>query len=154
MSDSPRLQLFHQAPKLLKAMVNLSYAVKQSSLGEHLVELVFLRVSQVNACGPCIDMHWRELVKQGADPRHLNSLSAWRESPFFNARERAALGWADAMNGLPGRDATEVAWPALRAQFSEEEIAELCYAVAAVRGWNTINGALRSQIAEQPLPGM
>src|SRR5690606_21095 len=101
---SARLNLFAHAPANLKAMVNLSMTNRQSSIGERLFELVQLRVSQVNGCGVCIDMHWRDLIKQGADPRHLNSLAAWRESPFFSERERAALGWADAVNALPQRD--------------------------------------------------
>jgi AhpD family alkylhydroperoxidase len=154
MTPTQRIPLFNLAPRVLRAMVNLSYAVKQSSLGERLVELVYLRVSHVNGCGQGIDMHWRDLVKQGCDPRHLNTIAAWHESPFFSTRERAALAWADAMNELPHSDVTDAAWPQLREHFSEEEIAEVCYAVAAVRGWNTINVSLRSPIPEQPTPGM
>jgi AhpD family alkylhydroperoxidase len=154
MAPTQRIPLFNLAPKTLRAMVNLSYAVKQSSLGEGLVELVYLRVSHVNGCGQGIDRHWRDLVKQGFEPRHLNTIAAWHESPFFSTRERAALAWADAMNALPRSDTTDAAWPQLRQNFSEEEIAELCYAVAAVRGWNAINVSLRSPIPEQPSPGM
>ena len=151
---SARLPLLTLAPANLKAMINLSMSAKQSSLGERLVELVQLRVSQRNGCGLCIDMHWRDLIRQGADPRHLNSIAAWRESPFFSARERAALGWADAVNALPHRDETDAAWPALREHFSETEIAELGYTIAAIRGWNVINLSLRNQIPEHPAPGM
>jgi AhpD family alkylhydroperoxidase len=154
MSHTARIPLFTLAPAPLKAMVGLSGAVIQSSLGPRLVELVNLRVSQVNGCGVCVDMHWRALVKDGADPRHLNSLAAWRESPFFDARERAALGWADAVNALPGRDDTDAAWPELREQFSETEIAELGYAIAVIRGWNAINLSLRNPIPVNPTPGM
>lgn len=151
---SARLNLFTLAPANLKALVNLSMTNRQSSIGERLFELVQLRVSQVNGCGVCIDMHWRDLIKQGADPRHLNSLAAWRESPFFSERERAALAWADAVNALPHRDDTDAAWPALREHFSENEIAELGYTIAAIRGWNVINLSLRNQIPVHPAPGM
>jgi len=151
---SARIPLLTLAPANLKAMINLSMSTKQSSLGPHLVELVQLRVSQLNGCGLCIDMHWRDLIKQGADPRHLNSVSAWKESPFFSERERAALGWADAVNALPHRDDTDAAWPALREHFSETEIAELGYTIAAIRGWNAINLSLRNPIPEHPAPGM
>ena len=151
---SARLNLFALASANLKAMINLSATNRQSAIGERLFELVQLRVSQVNGCGVCIDMHWRDLIKQGADPRHLNSLAAWRESPFFSARERAAMAWADAVNALPRRDDTDAAWPALREHFSDDEIAELGYTVAAIRGWNVINLSLRNPIPVHPAPGM
>ncbi|WP_020423987.1 MULTISPECIES: carboxymuconolactone decarboxylase family protein [Cupriavidus] len=148
-----RLNFFQLAPANLKAMIHLSGTVKQSSLGPRLVELVQLRVSQINGCGVCIDMHWRDLVRQGADARHLNAIAGWREAPFFDARERAALAWAEAVNALPQRDDTDAAYPALREQFSENEIAELSYAIAAIRGWNVMNLSLRNQIPENPPPG-
>jgi len=90
MSTTPRLSFFSLAPGSLHALINLSKSVSQSSIGERLFELVNLRVSQVNGCGVCVDMHWR-FLKQGADPRHLNAIAGWREAPFFSARERAAL---------------------------------------------------------------
>ena len=154
MSHAARLNLFAVATPGLKAMINLSQAVKQGALGARLVELVNLRVSQQNGCGLCVDMHWRDLVKQGADPRHLNSVAAWRESPLFSERERAALAWADALNALPQRDTTDAAWPALREHFSDAEIAELGYTIAVIRGWNAINLSLRNPIPVEPPAGM
>lgn len=103
---SARLNFFPLAQASQKALIALSQSCKKSSLGERLVEMVQLRVSQLNGCGLCIDMHWRDLIKQGVDPRHLNAIAGWREAPFFDARERAALGWAEAMNALPHRIAT------------------------------------------------
>ncbi|TWI69634.1 AhpD family alkylhydroperoxidase [Pseudoduganella lurida] len=152
--STARIPLFKLAPKSLHAMIGLSKAAKESTLGDRIVELVNLRVSQVNGCGVCVDMHWRDLVKQGADPRHLNTVAGWRESPFFNDRERAALGWADAVNALPQRDDTDAAYGALREHFTETEIAELGYAIAVIRGWNVINISLRNQIPVAPPPGM
>jgi AhpD family alkylhydroperoxidase len=154
MSHAARINLFTQAPAALKAMINLSQTVKQGALGPRLVELVNLRVSQQNGCGVCVDMHWRDLIKQGADPRHLNSVAAWRESPFFSERERAALAWADAVNALPHRDDTDAAWPLLREHFSDAEIAELGYTIAVIRGWNAINLSLRNPIPVEPPAGM
>ena len=153
MSSTARLPFFSLAPKTLHAMINLSKSVSQSSVGERLIELINLRVSQVNGCGFCVDMHWRSLLKQGADPRHLNAVSGWREAPFFSLRERAALGWADAVNALPQRDDTDAAYVELREHFNETEIVELSYAIAAIRGWNVLNLSLRNQIPEQPAPG-
>lgn len=153
MSATARLPFFSLAPSSLHAMINLSKSVSQSSIGERLFELVNLRVSQVNGCGVCVDMHWRFLLKQGADPRHLNAIAGWREAPFFSARERAALAWADAVNALPQHDMTDVAYRELSEHFNETEIAELSYGIAAIRGWNVLNISLRNQIPEQPAPG-
>ncbi|MEC5160444.1 AhpD family alkylhydroperoxidase [Janthinobacterium sp. CG_23.3] len=153
MSHAARIAFFTLAPANLKAMISLSTSVKQSSLGERLVELLQLRVSQINGCGVCVDMHWRELIKQDANPRHINALAGWREAPFFSARERAALGWAEAVNALPQRDDTDAAYAELQQYFSATEIAELSYAVAAIKGWNLINLSLRNQIPEVPAPG-
>ena len=153
MSHTARLPFFTLAPANLKAMIALSGTVKQSSLGPRLVELVNLRVSQINGCGVCVDMHWRDLVKQDANPRHLNAIAGWREAPFFDARERAALGWAEAVNALPHKDDTDAAYAELAAQFSPNEIAELSYAIATIKAWNAINLSLRNQIPEVPAPG-
>jgi AhpD family alkylhydroperoxidase len=148
-----RINFFQLAPANLKAMLGLAASIKHSSLGERLVELVNLRVSQINGCGVCVDMHWRALIKQGAEPRHLNAVAGWREAPFFDTRERAALAWAEAVNALPHQDATDQAYPELREHFNETEIAELSYAIAAIRGWNVMNLSLRNQIPENPAPG-
>lgn len=153
MTHTARIPFFTLAPANLKAMIALSASVKQSSLGVRLVELVNLRVSQINGCGVCLDMHWRDLVKQGADYRHLNAVAGWREAPFFSERERAALGWAEAVNALPQQDHTDAAYGALREHFSETEIAELSYTIAVIKGWNVINLSLRNQIPEVPAPG-
>ncbi|SFU91096.1 carboxymuconolactone decarboxylase family protein [Pseudoduganella namucuonensis] len=154
MSQTARVPFFQLAPASLKAMVNLSATVKQSSLGARLVELINLRVSQINGCGVCIDMHWRDLVKQGADYRHLNAIAGWREAPFFSARERAALGWAEAVNALAHRDDTDTAYAELREHFNETEVAEMGYAISVIKGWNLLNLSLRNQIPEVPAPGM
>lgn len=153
MSHTARLPFFSLAPGSLHAMIELSKSVNQSSVGARLLELVNLRVSQVNGCGVCADMHWRFLLEQGADPRHLNALSGWRDAPFFSARERAALGWADALNALPQQDASDAAYRDVSEHFNETEIAELSYGIAAIRAWNLLNIALRNQIPERPAPG-
>ncbi|RJG11447.1 carboxymuconolactone decarboxylase family protein [Massilia cavernae] len=154
MTHTARLPFYTLAPANLKAMINLSASVKNSSIGAHLVELINLRVSQINGCGVCIDMHWRELIKHDANPRHLNAIAGWREAPFFSDRERAALGWAEAVNALPQRDDTDAAYAELQPHFSPAEIVELSYAVAVIKGWNMLNLSLRNQIPEVPPPGM
>jgi AhpD family alkylhydroperoxidase len=153
MNHAARIPFFQLAPANLQAMIALSASVKKSSLGARLVELVNLRVSQINGCGVCVDMHWRDLIKQGAEPRHLNAVAGWREAPFFADRERAALNWAEAVNALPHAHPTDADFTLLREYFSEHEVAELSYAIAAIKGWNIINASLRNQIPETPAPG-
>ncbi|WP_151637843.1 carboxymuconolactone decarboxylase family protein [Noviherbaspirillum aerium] len=153
MTLNARISLLKHAPASLKALMNLSGSVKQSSLGERLVELVNLRISQINGCGFCVDMHWRDLIRQGADPRHLNTVAAWRESPFFSERERAALRWAEIVNSQPHADASDEEFARVREYFSETEIVELGYAVATIKAWNMLNLSLRNPVPEVPAPG-
>lgn len=154
MSHTARIAFYKLAPANLQAMINLSASVKKSSLGARLVELVNLRISQINGCGLCVDMHWRDLLGQGAEPRHLNAVAAWREAPFFSEREKAALRWAEIVNGQPHSDASDEEFARVREHFSEVEVVELGYAVAAIKGWNMLNLSLRNPIPEVPPPGM
>ena len=153
MTHTARISFFKLAQPNLQAMIALSASAKKSSLGIRLVELINLRVSQINGCGVCIDMHWRDLIKQGADPRHLNAVAGWREAPFFDERERAALRWAEAVNAIPLKDPSDEDFAELQSRFSENEIAEISYAIGAIKAWNTINVSLRNQIPENPPPG-
>jgi AhpD family alkylhydroperoxidase len=150
-----RIPFFQLAPANLQAMIALSGSVKKSSLGIRLVELINLRVSQINGCGVCVDMHWRDLIKQEVEPRHLNAIAGWREAPasFFSERERAALNWAEAANALPHQQPTDADFDLLKTHFSNTEIAELSYAIATIRAWNLINASLHNQIPEVPAPG-
>ena len=154
MAHAARIPLYELAQEPLHAMINLSNKVKKSSIGLRLAELVFLRVSQINGCGVCIDMHWRALIKEGMDPRHLNAVAAFREAPFFSERETAALQWAEAVNAIPLRQPTDAEFAELQRHFSAQEIAELSYAIAAIRGWNSINVSLQNPIPLHPLPGL
>ena len=149
-----RINLFAHARASRQAMIALSGSAKESALGPRLVELVNLRVSQINGCGLCIDMHWRDLIKQEMDPRHLNAVAGWREAPFFSAREKAALRWTEAVNAIPRSAPSDEDYAELREHFNEEEIVQLGYAIAAIRGWNMLNVSLHTQIPEVPPPGM
>lgn len=153
MSLAARISLAKHASANFKALFNLSTSVKQSSLGERLVELINLRVSQVNGCGFCVDMHWRDLIRQGVEPRHVNAVAVWREAPFFTERERAALRWAEILNGQPHTDASDEEFTLVSKQFSDTEIVEIGYAVATIRAWNILNLSLRNPVPEVPAPG-
>jgi AhpD family alkylhydroperoxidase len=147
MTHQARLPYFQLAPKAFQAMYNLSGATRKDLLGARLTELVYMRVSQVNGCAFCVDMHWRDLVRQGMDPRHINAVAAWREAPYFTERERAALAWAESVTLIPQRDPSDQDFAVLREHFSDEEIAELGFAIATITAWNLLNVSFRN-----PLP--
>ena len=147
-THAPRVAYFKLAPKAFKALYDLSTSLRRDLLGHRLVDLVLLRVSQINGCAYCIDMHWRDLIKLGADARHLNTLTGWRESPFFDARERAALRWAEIVNDIPRSDPSDEEFAALKQHFSDEEIAELGFVIAAINAWNLLNVGFRNPVPE------
>ncbi|MES2685871.1 MAG: carboxymuconolactone decarboxylase family protein [Pseudomonadota bacterium] len=150
MTQAIRLPYFQLAPKAFDLLYKLSGAIRKDLLGARLVDLVFLRASQINGCAYCIDMHWRDLIRLGADPRHLNAVAGWREAPFFTERERAALRWAEIVTAIPHADASDEEFAALKTQFSDGEIAELSFAIAAINAWNLLNVSLRNPLSEKP----
>jgi AhpD family alkylhydroperoxidase len=149
MSMNARLPYYQLAPKAFQALLGLSGTIHNGLLGARLADLVFLRVSQINGCAYCIDMHWRDLVKQDADPRHLNTVAGWRESPFFSERERAALDWAEAVTSRSHHATGDEAFAKLKAHFSDAEIAELGFAISAINAWNLLNLGFRNPVPEK-----
>jgi AhpD family alkylhydroperoxidase len=145
---APRVPYYQLAPKSFQALLALSATVHDSSLGVRLVDLVLLRVSQINGCAFCIDMHWRDLIKQDVDPRHLNALAGWHEAPFFSDRERAALHWAELITATPHSDASDDEFAKLREHFSDTEIAELGFTIATINAWNLLNVGFRNPVPE------
>jgi AhpD family alkylhydroperoxidase len=140
----PRLNPYKALPDLLEAMQNLQTRVNNSGLEKSLQELVKTRASQINGCAFCLHMHTRDARAAGETEERLFLLEAWRESPLYNERERAALAWTEALTRLS--DTASVAddvYEALRASFTEEEMAELTLLVVAINGWNRINVAFR-----------
>jgi AhpD family alkylhydroperoxidase len=133
-------------------MVAVGAATAGSSLGPALMELVKVRVSQLNGCAFCVDMHVRDLRKHGESWQRINSLSTWRETSLYSSRERAALDWAEAMTRLTeahgGRDA---AFDALKGQFSDQEIVELCWKIAEINAWNRMAIGMRAPVAERAI---
>ena len=144
---APRLDYHALAPKAARAGAQFSHAAG-STLDKRLKELVNLRISQINGCAFCIDMHWRDLIRQDANPRHLNAVAGWREAPFFSERERAALRWAELVTATPHSDASDEEFALLKAQFSDTEIAELGFAIAAINAWNLLNVSFRNPVPQ------
>ncbi len=155
MSQAPSLRLAWTkfAPKSFQAMIAVNGSFESSTLGKVLIDLVFARVSQINGCAYCLDMHVRDLRVQGEDWQRINSLATWREVSLFNERERAALDWAETLTRLADHHADRDAeYEALKAVFSDQEIVELSLAVAQINAWNRLGVGLRSQVVAKAMP--
>lgn len=149
---TPRLSWFKLAPKAFQAMLGVNGALENSTLGKTLIDLVFARVSQINGCAYCLDMHVRDLRQQGEGWQRINSLATWREVPFYGDRERAALDWAETLTNLPGHHgARDAEFEALKSVFSDLEIVELSVAIAQINAWNRLGVGMRLPVVEKPL---
>lgn len=134
---TPRLtDPFKLAPAHLQAMVALEKATADSGLETSLIELIKTHVSQINGCAFCIHMHTTDALKAGETPMRLTMLPAWRESSLYSGRERAAIGWAEALTKIAKTQAPDADWEALKAQFDEAEIVQLTFAIGAINVWN------------------
>jgi AhpD family alkylhydroperoxidase len=129
----------------MKAMLGLSRYLSKSGPEKLLLELVDFRVSQINGCAYCLDMHSKDLRAAGETEQRLYMLDAWRESPFYTERERAALAWAEAVTLVTDGHVPDEVYEQARAQFTEEELANLTLAVVAINGWNRLNIAFRTE---------
>ena len=121
---------------VLGAMVSLNKAIESPGLDHKLLYLVEVRVSQINGCGFCIDMHTKDARLEGETEQRLYLLNAWREAPIYSARERAALGWAEAVTRLEKGEVPEDVYAQAREHFNEQELMKLTLQVVAINGWN------------------
>ena len=142
-----RFNGFKAAPGAYKAMIGLEQYLHQCGLEESLLHLVKLRASQINGCAYCIDMHWKDLRNIGEDEQRLYSLDAWRESPFYSERERAALAWTEAVTMITDGHVADAIYEEVRPHFSEKELADLTFAIGTINAWN------RLSIASRAVPG-
>ena len=138
------------APEAYQAMMKLEQAIAASGLEHSLLELLRTRVSQINGCAYCLHMHTTDARKAGESEMRLYLLSAWRESSAFSDRERAALGWAEALTLVSQTGAPDADHAALKAQFSETEQVNLTFAVGSINTWNRL--AVGFRLAHPPLP--
>jgi len=144
-----RLPFYELSPGPYKAFIAAGEALKASSLGKKIVDLVFLRVSLINRCAFCVDMHWRDLIAQDVDPRVLNSISTWDEHDFFNARETAALHWAEIVTNAGQTRVPDADFEAMKQHYTDAEITDLTFAVALMNGWNRISIAMRNPVPKK-----
>jgi AhpD family alkylhydroperoxidase len=138
-----RINYAKVAPGVVEAMVGLSHYLRKSGLDESLVNLVCLRASQINGCAYCLDMHWKDLRSAGETEQRLYGLDAWEESSYYSDRERAALAWTDAVTNIQEGHVPNGVYDRVRKVFTEKELADLTFAIAAINGWNRLNIAAR-----------
>ena len=131
-----RINVFAKGQVALKPLFDMAGHLKNSSLGIELIELVNFRVSQINQCAYCLDMHHKEARAKGQTEQRLYGLSAWRESPYYTERERAAFTWAEAITSA--RVPNDI-YEQVKEYFSEAELIDLTMAVTTINTWNRIN---------------
>jgi AhpD family alkylhydroperoxidase len=143
----PRIDFPKAAPGAYMAMRGLEAYVRQSGLEARLLELVKTRASQLNGCAYCIDMHTKDAREHGETEQRLYALPAWRETPFFSERERAARAWTEAVTLVADAPIDEEDYELAREHFNEKALADLTLAIVAINGWN------RLSIAFATVPG-
>jgi AhpD family alkylhydroperoxidase len=131
-----------------EAMLGLEKYLHQCGLEQKLFDLIKLRVSQINGCAYCIDMHWKDLRSLGETEQRLYGLDAWEESPYYTDRERAALAWAEAVTNIKETHAPDDVYQETRKHFSEKELADLTLAISTINSWN------RLAISARSVPGL
>src|ERR1700674_523455 len=140
----PRVDARRHAQEAQKAMYALEKYLAESGLEHSLIHLMKMRASQINGCAYCIDMHSKDARALGETEQRLYELDAWRESPYYTDRERAALEWTESLTLISSTHAPDEAFAAVKAQFSEKEIVDLTYAISTINSWNRIAISLRS----------
>lgn len=150
--NKARLPWTQITSKSYQALAGVNASIAKSTLGPALMELVQTRVSQINGCAFCLDMHARDLRKHGESWQRINSLSTWREVGIYSERERAALNWAETMTRLADQHGDQDgAFEPLKDLFSEQEIVELTWTIALINAWNRMAVGMRQPPSEAPL---
>jgi AhpD family alkylhydroperoxidase len=126
-----------------KAMAGLETYLAKCSIETPLLHLIKLRVSQINGCAYCIDMHWKDLRAAGESEQRLYGLDAWEESPYYTTRERAALAWAEAVTRITVGHVPDEVYDAVRPHFNDTELSDLTLAVTTINAWNRLAISLR-----------
>jgi len=138
-----RLKYSELSPAPYKGMVTALMALEKGALDKATIELMFMRVSQINGCAYCLDMHGKALRESGVDNAKLDQLAGWRVSHAFSDRERAALEWADSVTLIAATGAPDSAFEALQTHFSDAEIADLTFAISIMTAFNRLAISMR-----------
>jgi AhpD family alkylhydroperoxidase len=133
-----RLNYAVLAPEATKALGAVNAALLRAGLDRRLMDLLFLRVSQINGCSYCVDEHARDLRRAGESNERLDGLAGWRESPYFTEAEKAALEWAEALTHVEATHAPDTAYEPLARYYDEKQVANITYAIALMNAWNRV----------------
>lgn len=140
-----RINAYEKAQGAVQAMMGLEKYLAKSSIERPLLHLIRYRVSQINGCAYCLDMHSKDLRASGETEQRLYVLDAWREAPFYTERERAALAWAEAVTTVTEGHVPDAVYQNAREQFTEQELIDLTLAVTTINAWNRLNIAFRTE---------
>jgi len=140
----PRIEYGTVAPDAMQAMSSIGAYVRRGDLEPALLELVRLRASQINGCAYCLDMHSKDARARGESEQRLYALSAWRETPFYTERERAALDWTEAVTLISRDHVPDEVFDRAREHFTDKELVDLTMAIIAINGWNRLAISFRT----------
>ena len=141
-----RINVIEKGKGAMQAMYGLGAYLAKSPIEKPLLDLVYLRVSQMNGCAFCLDMHAKDLRANGEAEQRLYVLDAWREAPFYTEKERAALAWAESLTKIASGSVPDEIYANARKQFSEAELVDLTLAVITINGYNRINIAFGAPV--------
>jgi AhpD family alkylhydroperoxidase len=140
----PRIDYLKSARGAYHAMLGIEHYLQQCGLEESLQNLIKLRVSQINGCAYCIDMHWKDLRAAGESEQRLYGLDAWEECFYYTERERAALVWAESVTNIQEGHVPDGVFERVKTFFNDKELADLTLAVTAINSWNRLSIAART----------
>jgi AhpD family alkylhydroperoxidase len=138
-----RINIFEKGQEAMKTLFGIGAYLKKSPVEQTLLELIYFRISQINHCAFCLDMHSKDLRAKGETEQRLYGLSAWREAPYYSERERAALAWAEAVNKC---EVPDEIYNATKPHFSEQELIDLTLAITTINTYNRINLAFPNAV--------
>ncbi len=139
-----RIEFRNANPKIMQLLLGIEGYLHGSSLGSRLLHLVKTRASQINGCAHCLDMHTKDARAEGESEQRLYALDAWRETPFFDERERAALEWTEALTLVAETHAPDDVYERVKQHFTEQELIDLTLAISIINTWNRLNIAFRT----------
>ena len=142
----PRMNAMAVAPQAYHAMYGLESYIRQSGLEHGLIHLVKLRVSYMNGCAYCVDMHSKDARALGETEQRIYSVPVWRETPFYTPRERAAFAWAEVVTALGPHGVTDEDYEAVRKEFDEAGVVQLTMVIVTINGWNRLSIALGTEV--------
>jgi len=141
-----RIDAYTMGNKAVNALHELGQSIRNTSLDQSLLELLYFRVSQINGCAFCLDIHSKNLRAKGETEQRLYVIDAWREAPFFSDKERSALAWAEAVTKIQSNLVPDEIYTEANKYFSQTELVDLTMAVIAINGYNRINIAFGSKV--------